>query len=496
MVLLLSRSRSLCQGLFIFEIFLLNASAKAFTTGGGSVSGRNVTFNARVNVDSGGNGITPGGAPTPAYGTLQLSALGLIGGATGGVLSETNSPKLTTTVAGGTHIHASGTVTLQSQSFSPAEADGQSLSAGLIFGVGIIHPTVTTGGTVTTSFNGVVDSAGAVVIRSDVQSKATSTGTAASAGIAAGITDTNVDATMNPNVTTSVGGQITASGNITVLSSVFTSVYAGNEAENFSLGVSSGSVNVNATDSTNITTEIGGNASLTSTGGTVKVLAYHNFDGTSFTSDAVEANSEALSVALLASLDIAQSKLFSTAGATVNAQVDGGGTIAAPSGAVVLKSMSSNLANSHMRNANGAILNVSVGSDPTATVQGTTTANFYGNVLGAGSTVGAQSLTILAEGVDYAVAGMQETGGGLLNIGDSSATSQGTPHVTVTVGGGGSTILTQGDISGQALGLTDSDSSSSSAGGGLIQIADVTATATMNPTVTFTVAAGSSITSS
>ena len=96
---------------------------------------------------------------------------------------------------------------------------------------------------------------------------------------------------------TTVGGQITSSGDVTVLSSVFTSVYAAHEAENFSLGVASGVVTVNADDATSVTTEVGGGASITSTGGTVNVFAYHNFDGSNFTSDDVEANSEALSIA-------------------------------------------------------------------------------------------------------------------------------------------------------------------------------------------------------
>ena len=477
----------------------LEPTAKAFSTGGGYVGGHNITFNARVNVDSGGNGISPtynSQTVTPAFGALTLANVGLIGGATGGVLSETDSPVLVTKIAGGTHIDATGAVTIQSQSFSPADADGESLAGGLVFGAGIIAPSVTTGGSVTTSFDGVVDSAGSVSIRSDVQSKATVTGQAASVGLAAGVTDATLQATMSPNVTTSVGGQITASGNITVLSSVFTSVYAAHEAEQFSLGVATGSVTVNADDKTSVNTEVGGSASLTSTGGTVKVLAYHNFDGTSFTSDDVQANSEALSVALLASLGIDETHMHSTAESTVTAQVDGGGTIAAPSGAVILKSMSSNAANAHMQNAGGAILNVSVGSNPTATAQGTTTANFYGNVVGAGSTIGAQSLTILAEGTNYANAGMKEDGGGALSIGDSSATSQGSPNTTASVGGGGSVILTQGDINGQALGLSDSDASSTSFTIGiLLQVGNFTASATMNPSVSFTVNAGASITS-
>ena len=149
-----------------------------------------------------------------------------------------------------------------------------------------------------------------------------------------------------------------------MISSVFTGVYAAHEAENFSLGVASGVVTVNAEDATSVTTEIGGNASITSTGGAVNVLAYHNFDGTSFTGDDVEANSEALSIALLASLEIDESHMSAYAHSTVTAQVDGGGTIAAPSGAVVLKSMSSNTANSFMRSTGISILSVSVGSRP------------------------------------------------------------------------------------------------------------------------------------
>ena len=77
-------------------------------------------------------------------------------------------------------------------------------------------------------------------------------------GLAAGITDATLQATMSPTVKTSVGGRITASGNITVLSSVFTSVYAAHEAEQFSLGVATGSVTVNADDKTSVTTEVGG----------------------------------------------------------------------------------------------------------------------------------------------------------------------------------------------------------------------------------------------
>ena len=47
----------------------LEPTAKAFSSGGGSVTGRNITFNARVNVDAGGNGSVNGPEVTPVYGT-------------------------------------------------------------------------------------------------------------------------------------------------------------------------------------------------------------------------------------------------------------------------------------------------------------------------------------------------------------------------------------------------------------------------------------------
>ena len=135
----------------------LEPTAKSFSTGGGYVGGRNITFNARVNVDSGGNGISPtynSQTVTPVFGVLTLASVGLIGGASGGVLRETDSPVLVTKIAGGTHIGATGAVTIQDQSFSPAEADGESISGGLVFGIGLVAPSATAGGSVTTSFNG------------------------------------------------------------------------------------------------------------------------------------------------------------------------------------------------------------------------------------------------------------------------------------------------------------------------------------------------------
>src|SRR5262249_10327799 len=159
-----------------------------------------------------------------------------------------------------------------------------------------------------------------------------------------GATSVTIQATMNPNVTTSVGGHITAAHDVLIESSVFTSVNAAHEAESFSLGIAAGTATVNAEDATSVSTKVGAGASVTSTGGTVKVLAYHNFDGTGFVgSDDVEANSEAITVALL--LAVESTNLSASAHASVTAQVDAGGTLAAPSDEVVLQAMGANFAN-------------------------------------------------------------------------------------------------------------------------------------------------------
>ena len=64
-----------------------------------------------------------------------------------------------------------------------------------------------------------------------------------------------------------------------------------------------------------------------------------------------------------------------------------------------------------------------------------------------------------------------------------------------TFGSDGSNVIAKGDITGQALSLTDADSTTGSSGGGLVHINDFSANASIAPNVGFTVASGATATS-
>ena len=94
-----------------------------------------------------------------------------------------------------------------------------------------------------------------------------------------------------------------------------------------------------------------------------------------------------------------------------------------------------------MSNSGGAIIDLgAVNSNPTADSSGQTEADILGNVsLNGGA--GADSVVLSANGNDESTAGMSESGGGLLHIGSSDATSKGSPQTIATLGGSASTII-------------------------------------------------------
>ncbi|MGZ4129286.1 MAG: hypothetical protein ACXVPR_00475, partial [Actinomycetota bacterium] len=476
----------------------LEPIVRALTTNRGMVEGDDVTFDARLNVDSGNNPISPtykGGSVDPAYATLTLGSVAILAGITAGGVSAIDSPTVSTFVAGATTIFSLGTVTVWSQDFSPASADGRSLSIGIGVGIGIVAPTATAAGTVTSEVDGTISEAGTVIIENTVESRTTVIGRSAAGGVLAGISDATLTANTQANVDARVRGSITASGNVTVESFVLSSALADYAGIQLSLGFSGGFITANATDSTHAGVEVYGGAHITSQFGGIALLAFHNFDGSStfLTSNTVKAIAQITSAALGAAFN--SSNLNATAQANVTSQLDPGATLDA-AGKVTVGAASGNFATASMENASGAIINLgSVGSNPIADVRGHTEANLLGNVVGPGNTAGANSILLAAEGSDSATVSMSNVGGGALSISSSDSTSRGTPTVSSTLGSGGSIVITTGDITGTALSYTGSSSSTSSGTGGALNVNDFSADASMDPTVTFTVNGGSTTTS-
>ena len=216
----------------------LTPTVKAFTVGGGSVSARNVTFNARANMDASGNPISPthvynsvlGAGSTntvsPAFARVSLPTIGLAAGVAGGLATATNSPIVFTSVAGGTQITAGTLLKVRSDSFGDAQIDALALGVGIAAGVGIVKGTVTSAGAVTTRFDGNSTGSAAAQVVSSVKATALAEGRAAGGSIVAAIAGGSLQVFVKPVVLTAVNGTLVASGTVDVKSDVRTAARA------------------------------------------------------------------------------------------------------------------------------------------------------------------------------------------------------------------------------------------------------------------------------
>jgi hypothetical protein len=399
-------------------------------------------------------------------------------------------------VGGGTTVSSGGLLTVIARSLGDAEVDGFALSVSIGVGIGLVSGSATSGGTVDAGFHGTSGSIGSADIRAVVAARAVSGGRGFSGALGAAVNVGSQQATVSVVVRTLVGGALVATGNVLVRSDVRTSAFAEYRALQLAALAAVGTANVDATDESNIRTAVTGTGSVRSTTGSTTISAWHNFDGTDFIdTNIVEASSKMVSASLL--LAIGTASLDAVAKATTKAEVEGGATLAAPSGTVTLESLSGNYALARFDRTQGGLISVAPSANPTAEASGTTEANLLGHVRVAsgGTSSGGSSLTVLAKAEDLARAGMDNAGGGLLEISSSSSTAKGTPHVKATLGGGSSVILTTGSISAKAQSLNDADASTSSVSGGLLRISTFSATATMDPTVSVVVTGGAAITS-
>ena len=488
---------------------MLKPTVKAFTVGGGSVSGRNVTFNARSNVDASGNPISPthvynsvlGAGSTnvvaPAFARVSLPLnVGLFAGVAGGFTRAENSPIVFTSVASGTQITATTLLKVRSDSFGDAQIDALALGVGIGAGIGIVKGDVTSAGTVTTRFDGNSTGSAAAEVISSVKAIALAEGRAAGGSIVAAVAGGSLHVFVKPVVLTAVNGTLVASGAVDVKSDVRTAARAFYVAMSISGFVSGvvGSVTA-STDGLSITTAVESSGLVRSTGGNASILAWHNFDGTNFvTANKVEAAGKQTAFSGLVA--ISSINLTATAKAQVYANVNAGGTLSAPSGTASLMAFNGNYADGQYSRTQGSLISVAPDANPTADASGTTQANLLGHVRvfdGTNSTSGASVLVVLAKANDTAFAGINNVGGGAISIADSNSTAQGTPSVSTTLGGASSVIITSGDISARAFSLNDADASTSSTTGGALNLNFFGSSASMNPTVSTLVTGGAKI---
>ena len=393
-------------------------------------------------------------------------------------------------------------MTVLSTVYQRAEADGLGIGVGLGAGVGVINPTSTSGGTTTTSLNGLVTKATTVTVRSVVDASVRTDARAVATGIAAGVSNVTSIAQLSPAITASVGGSVTASSDVVVEAAVATKVEAYASAVSVSGAVAIGTLTVRATDRTTVTAGATGSASVRSTGGDVRLSALHNFAGGKFVStNNVLATVRSLGVSLLFQTENATAQ--AQALATVTSSTQASTNLSAPNGTVTVESRGGNFATAAAKTSGGAAIKVGGDFDPQATANGHTSASLLGSVRGVGTGPGAARVDVVAEGTEFASSSLDASSGGAINIAtasDATATvGQSTPdpnnpNVSAQLGGSSSVIVASGVVSVLATANTDADASTRAGGGGAVSVSTFRATASATPNVATSVGASANIT--
>ena len=497
------------QGLF--STADLKHTVSAFTDFGGSITAGNISFTSNANENIASS--SPDGSNDCSFNGFAAFAACAV--ATGGAVAlgtltfvnatATDAPTVRTYVGSGTQLTATGAVSVVSNVKQKAIGRTNSASVGA-FGAGLTRAHALALGSVESYVNGTVTQSTSVTIRSNVDYAVKTRGSNMVGGLAgsAAISQAAAFVGQGPSDPASVKAYVAGSGNITSSGdvkvwSVVTSV---GSAENqlVTVGLVGGrSADASVAIQPEIRTYADGGSTVVSTGAGVSFLAAHNYNPDGGTPGFLTGNKAEVSAGsyggALIDIDVG-SNIDATAKADVDTSIKANATVRAGT-AVDVVSRSSNNAKASFKNISGALLTIKGGADITAESSGRTTASILGNIIGTdGTSAGASSINLLANGVDFSDARIEQISGGIaaIDVGNS-ATSSGTPTITATLGGAGSKIRATFNINAQALSTNDSDATGTSISGGLLRISvGFNVNASMSPTVSAVVTGGAQIT--
>src|SRR5262249_40211854 len=154
-------------------------------------TGNNVSFISRLNSNASGGLELPAGATLvngvayPSTATVQLGNVGLGGSFAGADVTASDAPTVNTTVGSGKTVEITGSLLVKSLTQQYAYVNGLTYSVGGIVGIGVINPTATTGGMISTGFDGTVTKAETVTVSAvdTVRTNATASGGTGSFGV-------------------------------------------------------------------------------------------------------------------------------------------------------------------------------------------------------------------------------------------------------------------------------------------------------------------------
>jgi len=301
-------------------------------------------------------------------------------------------------------------------------------------------------------------------------------------------TITKALATQQGAVRADVGGwaDLTSAGDIHVRGSFTGATTAHASSVSASGAIAFSSAEATATHTPTVNSKVVSNADLTSNaaGGQVEIIAEHNHDMSGFLAGGAIAS--ASSVSFSAFFADSASTVQATTNATVETLVEENATLEAINGSVAAISQSANTAQGSLLNIGASAVSVKTGSaSPVA--NGSTKTRFLGNVGDGG--LGAETLTVLAEGYTTADSSLNSLGGGAVDVNTGSANATATSSVTVDFGSASSFIDVGGDITVQGILTGDADSKANGASGGAVSVRVFSSNATSTPTVNVNVGA-------
>ena len=373
----------------------MKPSVKTFTESGGSITAHTINFTSNVN-DNLGGGDTCADFAACADGTGGAAALGAVFNDTDG--NATDSPTVRTGIGSGTQLTAStgGSVNVLSNVKQKAKAEVLTVAIAAGFAGGASNARAVASGSTASYVDGTILQAGSVTVRASddftVRSYSENISGALLASAAFSLSKVTIgDAAPSdpPTVAAYVGGNITATNNVTVASAATTSALAEAQLDLRRAGrdrPQRGRRRHDPAHHPHIRERVArwspaspatspSSPPTTSTSPAGPYIAGKSTDATAGSYGGG-----------LVSLDIG-SDIDAISSADVDATIKGGATARAGNTVNVI-ARSSNVASARFESVNIGGVAISAGAKPTATASGKTAARLIGNVLAGDNVVG------------------------------------------------------------------------------------------------------------
>ncbi len=385
-------------------------------------------------------------------------------------------------------LSAGENISISSNSNNAAVAQAFSLFAGAL-GAGTSTPGATVFGSTQAQMNGSVTGGASLSVDSQASNSSTATGESVSGGLLSGLGVAS-NSNVSPTTVASIGDGIDVA-HVSVSGDVNVVAQSADNASAQSQGVVGGIAAVGIVQTTSTLTPtvqafLGSNSNVVSTSGNVTFQADQNYNtnGSAIGGDGAHATSGASGGGVVS---VENSHSNAVANANVSADADAGSTIDA-GGDVEFLSNSENSADATSHSASGGVVDYG-GVEASSSATGTTAASLDGM---AALTAGG-GLQVIALGTNSTNSYANADSGGVANIDGADTNADSAPDVTALASGTGAMVV-GGTAQIVAAALGSSSSESDGAGGAILQIGTSHSESSWDPNVQADIGGGTSLT--